>query len=354
MSGRRPGAFRVAVVAPLQGPEAIYGPSCVLCARLAAEEIDDAGGVLARPVRLRIVDGGADPHRVAAEVDRLISTGQVDAVVGWHLSGVRRQLARRTRGRVPYVYTALYEGGEVTPGVFAIGETPEIQLRPALDWMADEIGVRRWFVIGNDYVWPARSTALVRRFLRERDDVRLDDAQFVQLGRSDFDPVLRRIESSGCDGVLTFLVGHDAVEFHRQFARRGLEDQCARFSTLMDESMLRATGAAATRDVFVASGYFEALPTPESLQFGARYVRRFGPGAPVLNGPGESCYEGLWMLADLVNRTGSDDVARLCATAENARYHSPRGTVLVDGARTEQRIYLATADDTGFDILAGL
>ncbi|WP_271215158.1 ABC transporter substrate-binding protein, partial [Pseudonocardia halophobica] len=94
-----------------------------------------------------------------------------------------------------------------------------------------------------------------------------------------------------------FLVGHDAVEFHRQFADRGMESQCARFSTLMEESMLQKIGTRAAQDVFVASGYFEALPAAESLDFGARYVRRFGPGAPVLNAPGESGYKGLWMLA---------------------------------------------------------
>lgn len=352
VTARPPPAFRVALVVPLQGTEALYGPSCVLCSRLAAEEIDDEGGVLARPVTLRIVDGGAAPEQVASEVDRLVTTGQVDAVVGWHLSGVRQQLARRIRGRVPYVYTALYEGGEATPGVFAIGETPEIQLCPGLTWMADEIGVRRWFVIGNDYVWPRRSAAVVRRFLRDRDDVDVDDGQFVPLGTPDFGDVLRRIEHSGCDGVLMFLVGRDSVEFNRQFARHGLEDQCARFSTLMDESALRAMGAASARDVFVASGYFESLPTVESLAFGARYVRRFGPAAPVLNAPGESCYEGLRMLAGLVNRTGSADVRQLSATAEHYRHQGPRGAVLVGPARTEQSMYLATADGGDFDILA--
>ena len=354
MTARAPGSFRVAVVVPLQGPEALYGPSCVLCARLAAEEITEEGGVLARPVTLRIVDGGAPPERVAAEVDRLVSGGHVDAVVGWHLSAVRQRIAPRTRGRVPYVYTALYEGGEATPGVFAIGETPDQQLWPALTWMADEIGVRRWFVVGNDYVWPRRCTTQVREFLLDRDDVGVDVGEFVELGTLDFDAALGRIERSDCDGVLMFLVGQDLVEFNRQFARYGLEDQCARFSTLMDESALRVLGTESSRDVFVASGYFEALPTAESLDFGARYVRRYGPAAPVLNGPGESCYEGLRMLAGLVNRTGSTDVRRLSATAERYRYEGPRGPVLFGGARAEQSMYLATADGADFDILAGL
>jgi urea transport system substrate-binding protein len=342
-------AYRVALVVPLSGSGGLYGPSCVLCARLAVEEVNAAGGLLGEPVELSIVDGGAAPETVAAEIDRLVTAGRVDAVVGWHVSAVRHRLAPLTRGRVPYVYTALYEGGEATPGVFAIGETPEIQLRPALDWMADEIGVHRWFVIGNDYVWPHHCTAHVRRFLLERQGVEVDGAAFVPLGRPDFDLALRHVEQSGCDGVLMFLVGDDAVAFNRQFAERGLQQQCARLATLMDEGMLRAIGPKATEDVFVAAGWFEALPTAPSLDFGGRYVRRFGVDAPAPGAPAESCYEGLTMLADLVNQTGSRDLTRLCAVAESARYQGPRGEVTVDGG---QSIYLATADGTEFDVLS--
>jgi urea transport system substrate-binding protein len=39
-------------------------------------------------------------------------------VVGWHISAVRELLAPRIAQRVPYVYTALYEGGNVALGSF--------------------------------------------------------------------------------------------------------------------------------------------------------------------------------------------------------------------------------------------
>lgn len=346
--------FTVALVVPLQGSEAMYGPCCTLCARLAAEEINEAGGLLGREVRLRIVDGATGPARVAAEVDRLIAAGRVDAVVGWHLSAVREVLAPRIAQRVPYVYTALYEGGETTPGVFLTGETPDAQMYPALDWMSQEIGVRRWFVVGNDYVWPRRSTEEVRRFARGRRDVQVEDEAFVALGSTDFDAAVRRIERSSCDGVLMLLVGRDAVAFNRQFTARQLDAKCARLTPLMDENMLSESGGAHCRDIFTTAGYFEALPTEDSLRFGGRYVDRFGPGAPVLNSPGESCYEGLQLLAGLVRRAGSAEVRRMCAVAPDTRYHGPRGEVTLDGRHLRQRIYLATADGSSYDVLTSL
>ena len=117
-------AFTVGLVVPLSGSEAMYGPSCVLCARLAVEELNAAGGIQDRPVRLRIIDGAGAPARVERGVARAARSGGIDAVVGWHISAVRRHLAAALRGTVPYVFTALYEGGETSPGVVTIGETP--------------------------------------------------------------------------------------------------------------------------------------------------------------------------------------------------------------------------------------
>jgi urea transport system substrate-binding protein len=90
----------------------MFGPSCEASARLAVAEINSSCGVLGRELRLVVIDGGQWPTRVADEVDSLISAGAIDAVIGWHISAVRQAVAPPTVGRVPYVYTALYEGGE--------------------------------------------------------------------------------------------------------------------------------------------------------------------------------------------------------------------------------------------------
>ncbi len=44
------------------------------------------------------------------------------------------------------------------------------------------------------------------------------------------------------------LVGQDAVDFNRAFAQRGLHEELLRFSPLMDENMLIASGHDATQD----------------------------------------------------------------------------------------------------------
>ncbi|MBW4720518.1 substrate-binding domain-containing protein [Saccharothrix obliqua] len=344
--------WRVALVVPLRGPAGLFGPSCEAIADLAARELNAEGGLLGREVSFEVVDGGAEPARVAAELDALITAGRVDAVSGWHISSVRNAVAPVVAGRVPYVYTSLYEGGERRPGIFCCGETPRLQLAPALRWLRDNVGARNWFVVGDDYVWPHTSTAAVRRYARELD-LRIAGEAFASLG-GDMAGLVDRVERTPCDGVLMLLVGQDAVEFNRRFAARGLHERLVRFSPLMEENMLLASGFGATRNLFVSAAYFRSMVNADAMDLLGRYVGLHGPDAPALNNAAESCYEGLRALAALVRRAGTARLPELNAAIDGVAYHGPRGTVEFRGQQANQYVHLAVADGFDFDVVTRL
>ena len=343
----------VGLVVPLHGSAGIFGPSCEACAELAAAEINTADGVLGRELRLSVIDGSRAPQAVADEVGALAASGLVDAVVGWHISAVRQALAPRIAGVVPYVYTALYEGGERTPGVFLTGEVPSRQLLPAMQWLRLEYGVRRWSIVGNDYVWP-RVTARAAHSYAPMCSGAICHETFVPLGCRTWGATLDAVERSGAEAVLMLLVGADAVTFNRAFAAAGLDGRCRRLSTLIDENTLAGSGAAGTRGICAAAAYFESLVTPESLDFGWRYTERYGSDAPTLNSVGESCYEGILLLSALARRAGSLEVGRMVNAAESLSYAGPRGEVFMHQRHLDQRVYLAEARDVEFDVVTQL
>ncbi|MGW0949420.1 substrate-binding domain-containing protein [Streptomyces sp. NPDC002623] len=345
--------LNVALVYPMQGPAGIFGPTCEACARLAAEEINKAGGVLGKELRLIEVDGGADPHKVAEDVEALVATGAVQGVTGWHISSVRQAVAPRVAHRVPYVYTALYEGGERTEGVFMTSETPSWQLLPAMRLLTETRGVRRWFVVGNNYVWPRHTARAARRYARDCGG-RVCGEAYLPLGAEDFEDVLRRIERADADGVLMLLVGSDAVRFNRAFAASGLDQRSLRLSTLMDENMLLGSGPEATVDLFSTAGFFASLADQNTMDFHGQYADRFGPEAPTPGSLGESCYEGVLLLAALIERARALDMSAIGAAADRVSYEGPRGLLSLDGRHVRQRIYLAQADGLDFNVLAQL
>jgi urea transport system substrate-binding protein len=353
VSGMSREEWRVAMVLPLRGPAGLFAPSCEAVIDVAVREINERGGILGREVVAEVVDGGGAPRDVAERVRRRLAAGVVHAVSGWHISSVREALIPVLAGRVPYAYPSLYEGGEVHPGVFCCGETPDVQIAPALRWLRDELGLRRWFVVGDDYIWPRASARAVRHYVH---DLGLDliGQAFVELGAADIDRVMTRLERASCDGVLMLLVGQDAVEFNREFARRGLSERLARFSPLMEENMLLASGADSTANLFVASSYFRSMATSGAMDLLDRYVGVHGAGAPALSSAAESCHEGLHTLAALARRAGTDRLDAWDAATDGTAWEGPRGTVEFHGRTARQRVHLAVADGVDFDVLACL
>ncbi|GAA4543643.1 substrate-binding domain-containing protein [Amycolatopsis samaneae] len=346
-------SWRVAMVVPLQGPAGLFGPSCEAITDLAVHELNESGGILGRRVDAEIVDGGAPPGQVAEDLRGLVEGGRVDAVSGWHISSVRHALAPVVADRVPYVYTSLYEGGERRAGIFCSGETPRCQIEPALRWLRDQLGARRWFVVGDDYVWPHRSARAIRQYAHELG-LDITGEAFVGLGSGDMSTVVRAIESSTSDGVLMLLVGQDAVRFNRSFAAHGLGDRLVRFSPLMEENMLLASGADATGNLYVSAAYFRSMVTADAMDLLGRYVDRHGASAPALNNAAESCYEGLHTLAALVRRAGTPDLPALNAAIDGVAYHGPRGTIEFRGQQADQHVHLAVADGYDFEVLTRL
>lgn len=346
-------AIRIGLAIPLRGPGGIFGPSCEAVAELCRRRLN-VTGVLGRPVEFEVIDAGQPARQVARNVRGLLDAGRIDGLTGWHISSVREAVAPVTQGRIPYVYTSLYEGGESRPGVYCTGETPDDQVAPALTWLRDELGLRRWHIVGSDYVWPRRSVRATSRYARSLG-LRIASVTFVRFATEQFAAVLDRIEHGrSADGVLMFLVGQDAVQFNREFASRGLHERLLRVTPLMEENMLLASGPRATQNLYVAAGYFRSLPTGNSMDFVGDYVDAFGPEAPPLNNQAESCYEGIELLASLFTAARGVSFDAVSRVSDGLGYEGPRGSMELRAGHLRQRIYLARAAAADFDIVAAL
>jgi urea transport system substrate-binding protein len=150
-----------------------------------------------------------------------VDLGVVQGVTGWHISSVRQALAPRIAHRVPYVYTALYEGGERTEGVFLTSETPADQLRPAMRLLATSAGC----AAGSSSATTTSGRAVPPgpRTTTRASRAAVCGRPICRSAPTTSTDVLRRIERSDADAVLMLLVGSDAVRFNRAFAAAGLD-----------------------------------------------------------------------------------------------------------------------------------
>lgn len=345
--------FVVGLFVPSDGVAGIWGPSTAACAELAVEELNAAGGIGGRYISLCTVGSDDEVKCMQQLTMDALSVNHIDAIVGMHTSSVREMVKKVAGGLIPYVYTPLYEGGEQTPGVYAIGETPDQQLRPALKFLRETYRADKWLFIGNDYLWPRRSNHLARRYLRDYGAEVLGEVYLplaAEPVRQDFEAVFELIDRYKPNALMISLIGQDSIDFNREFGRRKLSRHMVRLSCATEENMLLAIGADNTDGLFVSSAYFASLRGGSNMSFKERYYTRFSDRAPTLNALGQSIYEGMYFLSALARRAEETHTSMLATPSAPLGFRSVRGTRYHPGGRADQPMYLAQAQGHFFDV----
>ena len=322
--------FRVGLLVPMCGSAGIWGPCCIASAEAAAHELNQRSGIAGLNVRLILIDSAIEsPVPVEALVDALIESRSIDAIVGMHISAVRQRLTKAVRGRIPYVYTPMYEGGEHGFGVFAIGDTPGHQLVPAMRWLQRRYRLRRWALIGNDYVWPRASHRYAKSTLVEMN-ASLVYEHYLPFSVPDLAEEVESIAKSGAEAVLISLIGQDAVDFNRIFGDMGLDRRIVRLSCVIEENGLLASGAENLERLFCSSSYFGAMATEANACFREVYHGFHGTGrrswARSVSPPTKACTfsQASWGTAGKTGRSCARPAPAPSPTAAPARRPTSR------------------------------
>jgi ABC-type branched-subunit amino acid transport system substrate-binding protein len=332
------------------GAAGIWSPSALASAELAAAELNQRNGIAGRQVRLVCLNASDESANFEDELLRAIDTHGIEALVGMHTSAVRERIIQSVGGMIPFVYTPLYEGGEVNPGVFTLGETPAQQLRPAIDWLSRHEKSKRWLFVGNNYVWPRVSHRLAHNYVEQSGGIVLDSI-YLPMGTQDFSAVLDRMQSLQVDAVLVSLVGQDAITFNRQFGHAGLSRRAVRLSCAIEENVLMGIGSDKTEGLYVAASYFANLQTDANLALQERFSARHGLRAPVLNALGQSTYEGMHFLAAMFDNNLHLPEHWPQIAKRNLAYQSARGASYVGNHFKNAPVYLACANGHQFQVV---
>jgi urea transport system substrate-binding protein len=334
---------RVGLVVPQSGALGMIGPSALDAALLAVHEVNVAGGVHGAYVDMVLVDGGGPPDAVAREVAGLCDAGAVDALVGFHTSDVHRAVERTVAGHTPYVFTPPHEGGIRLDGVVCIGADPSQQLSAAVRWLTWQHGLRRWALVGNDYIWPRAVHGSARRLVAATGaQVVLEE--LVPLGEVGLrtDRLVDDLRRSTADAVLLSLVGRDLVAFHRALRQADLDRRLVRLSGALEENGLLAGDGERTGTLYAAMSSFASMTDERHLRLAERYSSLLGPQAPVLDTYAEGVYDGLHLVARLAEEGALRSAGLVSATGRALDVH-----------RTS-RVHLARAEGLAFSVVPGV
>lgn len=318
--------IRIGLSGPFSGGSSPMGLSMRNGIRLAAEEINRAGGLLGRPVQLLERDDRGRPElglRIAAE---LINQQRVVATVGFANSGVAlASQIRYQQARIPAI-TAVATAHVITQQfapprhaanyVFRVAASDSLQA-PLIVREAQRRGFSRVAVLSDSSNYGRLGRQDLLKALQAHGLQAVSVNQFNN-GELDMSVYLEQARAAGAQCILTYTIGPELAQIANTLAQMEwrvpiIGSWTLSMSNFIDNAGPNAVGARMVQ-TFIQDGN-----TPARLQFINRYLRANG-GLRIPSPPSAAQgYDSMLLLAAAIRQAGSTDGPAIRGALENLR-----------------------------------
>src|SRR3984885_14426092 len=304
---------------PMTGPVADVSKSGYQGYELWASQVNAAGGLLGRQVKLDMLDDGFDPNQTAADYTRLISQDHVSLLLGTFSSLLNAPAsAIAARQRMLYVEPS---GGAAT--LFTRGFNDLFFAQPGtttslpdqfVAWIASlpasERPATAAYVTQDD---PSASPAIaVFKTRLQALGVKTVYYQVYDPSTTNFDSIASAIAHAQPQMIIQGAVADDGAQFVRSLQKLSYNPKILfQTNAPTDEAYPSAIGGAANADgVFTAQSWSATASYPGNAEFVTAYTKMFG--APPTEDAANS-YTAGQVLASAVKAVGSLNQAALAS-----------------------------------------
>ena len=339
-----PEPIKVGEIASLTGKEAAFGQSSHKGTLLAIEELNAAGGVLGRPLKLITEDNQTKAGESATATRKLISRDQVVALLGEVASSRSLEIAPIAQSsKIPMVSPASTNPKVTAVGsyVFRVCFIDPFQGTVMAKFAHADLGLRRVAVLTS--VSSAYSVGLSKffkeRFLAEGGEIAIE--QKYAEGDKDFRAQLTAIKATGVGGI--FVPGYysEAALIAKQARELGIT--AALFGgDGWEAPQLLAIGGDALEGCYYSTHYSAEDTAPAVQNFVKKYRARFGGEMP--DAMAALGYDSAFVLADAITRAGSTAPEELrTALATTRDFVGVTGKTTIDADRNAAKAAVVVA-----------
>jgi ABC-type branched-subunit amino acid transport system substrate-binding protein len=353
------GPIKIGIATDLTGAIGYAGNANANIAKLVVKDLNDAGGVLGRPLELHIEDTASNESVAVANVRKLIQRDKVDVVLGGITSSMRNAIKDVivTRGKTLYIYPQLYEGKECTPYLFCTGPTPAQQCDEFIPWLMKN-GGRRFALPSANYVWPHVLNAYARQVI-EKNGGEVIFEEYYPLDQIEYSATVNKIMTNNVDVVFNTVIPPGVGPFFKQLYEAGFGKRGGRLSCVYyDENTLNINAPYEMEGLASCLDYFRAVDAsdPFSAKLQAEYEKEF-PGNILFcaGSAATGMYRGLKLWEAAVKEAGKLDRDSVAAALDHAKIaEGPGGPAeMVPGKRhCKMQMYTAVAKSGKYEIVA--
>lgn len=322
--------IRIGVSGPFSGGSSPMGLSMRGGIRLAAEDINQRGGILGQPIQLVERDDRGRPDYAVRVAGELIDRQRVVATVGFANSGVAlASQLRYQQARIPAI-TAVATAHVITQQflpprhaanyVFRVAASDALQA-PLIVREAQRRGFRRVAVLSDNSNYGRLGRQDLLKALQD-SNIHAVSVQQFRNGELDMSRALEAARAAGAQCILTYTIGPELAQIANTLAQMEwriplIGSWTLSMSNFIDNAGPNAEGARMVQ-TFIEDGN-----TPLRASFIRRYLQH-NPGERIPSPPSAAQgYDSLLLLAAAMQQAGSTDGPKVRTALENLRAPVP-------------------------------
>lgn len=309
---------KVGVLHSLSGTMAISETTLKDTMLMLIEEQNKKGGVLGKQLEAVVVDPASDWPLFAEKARELLEKDKVAATFGCWTSVSRKSVLpvfEELNGLL--FYPVQYEGEESSKNVFYTGAAPNQQAIPAVDYLMNELEVKRWVLAGTDYVYPRTTNKILEAYLKDKgvaeEDIMIN---YTPFGHSDWQSIVSDIKKFGSEGKQTAVVstinGDANVPFYKELGNQGISAEdipVVAFS--VGEEELSGIDTKPLVGHLAAWNYFMSVEDDKNAEFIKSWHEFIKDDKRVTNDPMEAHVIGFNLWVQAVEKAGTIDVDKV-------------------------------------------
>ncbi len=306
--------IKVGILHSLSGTMAISETTLKDTMLMLIDEQNKKGGLLGKQLEAVVIDPASDWPLFAEKARELIQKDKVAAVFGCWTSVSRKSVLPVFEELNSLLfYPVQYEGEESSKNVFYTGAAPNQQAIPAVDYLMNEMGVKRWVLAGTDYVYPRTTNKILEAYLKSKgvaaEDIMIN---YTPFGHSDWQSIVSDIKKFGSEGKKTAVVstinGDANVPFYKELGNQGITaDTIPVLAFSVGEEELSGIDTKPLVGHLAAWNYFMSVDNAGNDAFIESWHKFIGSEERVTNDPMEAHYIGFNMWIKAVEKAGTTD-----------------------------------------------
>lgn len=323
---------KIGFIGPITGPNAYQGVGARNAFEMAIDMANESGDY-PYTIETIVLDDASEPATGAAAAQRIVDDPAIVAAIGhWNSPVADATIPVFKQAELPFIIwgaiSPALTSPENYPYISRVALTNHQQNVGLVRFLVEEMGYTRFAIVSDTTSYGVTNTESFSALLEQHPEVELLEVHEIQVGETDFRPVLTSIQGLNPEVIKFGGVVTEGGLVRRQMAELGMQDiLMVGISGIADEKLIEIAGDDAIEGVVTAKPGTSIEKMPGGEQFVSEYEARgfaepFGVYGPY-------AFDAVGIILQALKDVGPDPAA-LIPAINNISYDGLLGLTTFD------------------------